>query len=200
MTLATYQELLDALADWSNRDDLGPRLASFVALCESKLNRTLRVARMESVATLAVPAGAAQVALPDDCLELRSVRLAQPVDLPLRQGSIEWPPAAAALPSAFAVIGGALRLLPAAAQAASLQLVYYAALPPLEIAGSNWLLTRHPDVYLYGALSEAQGYVLDEARLVLWQSLYEAALDQVGAEDRHARWSGSSLAPLPAGP
>lgn len=53
---------------------------------------------------------------------------------------------------------------------------------------SNWLLTAHPDAYLYGALLEAAPYLLDDSRLSMWA----AALEKVLAEIRHPD-SGSNF-------
>ena len=46
---------------------------------------------------------------------------------------------------------------------------------------TNWLLTAHPDAYLYGSLLEAAPYLMDDARLAMWAT----ALERVLAEIRH---------------
>lgn len=54
---------------------------------------------------------------------------------------------------------------------------------------TNWLLTAHPDAYLYGALLEAAPYLLDDSRLAMWAT----ALEKVLGEIRHPD-SSSTLA------
>lgn len=44
---------------------------------------------------------------------------------------------------------------------------------------TNWLLTNYPDVYLYGALSEAEGFLRNDPRIQLWQSMFYQALDDL---------------------
>lgn len=41
---------------------------------------------------------------------------------------------------------------------------------------SNWILSSHPDVYLYGALVEASPYLSDDARVAVWGQLYATAV------------------------
>jgi len=48
---------------------------------------------------------------------------------------------------------------------------------------TNWVLTNHPDVYLFGALAEASPYLGNDERSVLWQAKYEAALSEVRRPD-----------------
>lgn len=200
MGLATFAELTAAVADWINRDDLGSRLGSFVALCESKINRTLRVGQMEREAVLSPISEQSIFNLPGDFLELRNVRMSGAGGRVLGVMSLESVPVTRrAVPVGYAIVGNRLKLLPQGTDlgTATIDISYYGALPSLEISGTNWLLSRHPDVYLYGTLLEAQGYILNADKLSLWRSLYEEALDAVADEDRHARWSGASLAPDP---
>ena len=44
---------------------------------------------------------------------------------------------------------------------------------------SNWMLQNHPDVYLYGALLEAQPYLMDDARIPVWAQIFERVVSEV---------------------
>lgn len=197
MALEHFTELVAAISDWINRDDLVTRVPTFIALCESKLNRSLRVRQMEASTALILPAGELGSSLPDDLLELRTVRLVEPLGRPLRLISPEQPSGLGGEPRGFVLFGSRLKLLPSPQQSTELSLSYYAQIPPLESAGENWLLKRHPDLYLYGALLEAEAFVVNPEKISLWRSLFNEVLDAVSGEDRHVRWSGSSLAPSP---
>ena len=48
MAITNYTELQSALADYLIRSDLTARIPDFIALCEGRLNRTLRVRDMET--------------------------------------------------------------------------------------------------------------------------------------------------------
>jgi len=54
---------------------------------------------------------------------------------------------------------------------------------------TNWVLTNHPDVYLFGALAEASPYLGNDERSVLWQTKYEAAFAEVRRPDADSNLS-----------
>jgi len=64
MGLSTYGQLKAAIADWMERSDLTERTGDFVALAESRLNRTLRARCLESDQILAATPGSRSVSLP----------------------------------------------------------------------------------------------------------------------------------------
>jgi hypothetical protein len=54
---------------------------------------------------------------------------------------------------------------------------------PVTDSDTNWLLTQHPDLYLYAALVESAPYLKDDERIALWR----AELDRRIAEVRRGR-------------
>jgi hypothetical protein len=75
----------------------------------------------------------------------------------------------------------------------SLELLYQSGVPPLASAdGTNWLLSNHPDAYLFGTLAEAELYIGHDERAPLWLQRREAAFASIEQADRKARW-GSPL-------
>jgi len=52
---------------------------------------------------------------------------------------------------------------------------------------TNWLLTNHPGVYLYGSLIEAEPYLVNDTRIKLWASLYKDAWEGVDDSDQRNR-------------
>ena len=70
MSITTYSELQQAIADWLERADLTARIPDFIALFEATANRRLRLRQQEAVASLTPSAGAA--ALPADFLGARA--------------------------------------------------------------------------------------------------------------------------------
>ena len=76
---------------------------------------------------------------------------------------------------------------------------YFQKIPALSTeTTSNWLLDRHPDVYLYGSLVEAQPYLHNDKRVVLWKALFTEAVEQLISEDHKKRWGGSQMRVRPA--
>jgi hypothetical protein len=50
----------------------------------------------------------------------------------------------------------------------------------------NSFLTSYPDVYLYGALIEAESYLKDDARIPLWASMYDSSVASVRIPDTNS--------------
>lgn len=72
---------------------------------------------------------------------------------------------------------------------------YYSRLQVLSATvTTNWILEDYPDLYLYGSLLQATAYIGDDARLGLWKTAYDAALDACMASGKRARNSGPNLA------
>jgi hypothetical protein len=51
MSLATYDDLKLAAANWLNREDLTGAIPDYITLAEARINDRLRVAQMETTAT-----------------------------------------------------------------------------------------------------------------------------------------------------
>lgn len=68
---------------------------------------------------------------------------------------------------------------------------YYAKLPTLSCSPTacNWLLSRYPDVYLYGVALQAAKYLRDMDLAAVTASLYGDALKLLQIDDDRARWS-----------
>jgi hypothetical protein len=75
-----------------------------------------------------------------------------------------------------------------------IELTYYAEIPALsDSSTTNWLLTRWPDLYLYGSLMHAAPYLKEDERVTVWAGLHDRALEEIRMEDHKAQWSGSTL-------
>jgi hypothetical protein len=115
MAITNYTELQAALADYLIRSDLTVRIPDFIALCEGRLNRTLRVRDMETSFGLVMAAGSG--ALPGDYLEWISAQWIGPRTADLRYvepNSEEWQRRyrPSGDPAMFTILAGALKLRP----------------------------------------------------------------------------------------
>ena len=73
-------------------------------------------------------------------------------------------------------------------------LMYYAKIPTLSDSNeTNWLLTHHPDIYLYGALLHSAPYLKEDERAQTWAALYTAAVMRVNNASSKSTTSGSGL-------
>lgn len=194
--IVTYSGLVSTLGDWLNRGDTDytTQIPTFVALLEAKLNRTLRVIDMEeTVALVADPAAD----LPTDFLAVRSLRITDGGEL---EGTSlralhEAYEDVTGTPAMFAIADGEIHLGPAPADEEDLTLVYFQAIPALSADNeTNWLITNHPDIYLFGSLTMAEAFLWNDERIPLWKSALEEALDELrkhGIKKAH----GGSLVP-----
>jgi len=180
-----YSGLQDAVASWLNRDDveLLERIPDFIALAEVRIGREMR--RRTIVSPFTVASGATSSTLPEDCGELRYIRhasairngaikLATPVGLDQYRELCSGPPEAAA------VVNGNLLWNRQTDGSYDLELVYFAALTPLsDDAPTNGDLSDAPDIYLFGALSEAAPFLEHDERIATWEQKYQNALSLV---------------------
>jgi hypothetical protein len=198
MTITNYGTLKTAIADTLNRQDLTSVIPQFVSLAQAQFNRKIRSHRQITRGSLTIDAQFE--ALPADWLEtIRITMDANPIrvltqismdDLTRYRTAIDNTTDA---PVYFAHNGIDIELFPTPSTSYTAEISYYARLTALSADGdTNWLLTNHPDVYLYGSLVHTAPYLKDDTRIVLWSGLLDQALDQIEDESTAARF-GSPL-------
>lgn len=207
MAITTYAELQTAAANWLGRADLTSRIPEFIVLFEAKFNRTMRVLEQEKRnATFSITGE--YVAVPTDFIELRSMHLTTDPKRPLRlmppDTQVDAYNSGTGIPIFVSVTGHttidgtkAFRFAPVPDATYTAVLTYYARLSALSGA-VNWLLTNHPDVYLYGTLLEASAFVQDDPRLPIWKTAYDEALGSLKYADNRSRWGAGGMTIRPA--
>lgn len=188
MPLSTYADLQAAIASWLARDDLGAAIPDFIAVFEAVANRRLRVLQMEHSVALTPTGGSA--ALPADYLAWRRVTGARGRELDYAHPSwlqAVYPEAEQGPARAFSVEGTNLILRPVDAGAVALS--YYRKIPPLA-GGANWLFGAHPDLYLFGALAEAQAFMADGEKAAFWKTRRDELFAEVEALAQKSRGPG----------
>jgi hypothetical protein len=189
MTIATYSDLQAAVGSWIARGDLAANIPDFIALFESAANRRLRLRQQESTATLTPSSGVA--ALPADYLAWRRVTWTGqfPRELEYVHPSYLhalYPTLPAGVPRLFTIEGGNLAVAPTSDTVLTFD--YFQRIPPLSATNaSNWLLSVAPDLYLFGALAEAHGFVKDAESLALWKARRDELLDEIDRLDVKTR-------------
>jgi len=202
MALATYSNLTTALADWLVRSDLSSgQIQDLVSLCESRLNKVVRHRRMVTTATLSLSAGTATVAAPSDYLEARTLILESSPDIVLRYMTPETlagysREGTTGKPEFYTLVGDNFKVGKTPDANYSVTLEYYAALD-LVTDETNWLLTNYPDVYLYGALCEAEPFVLNDNRMPLWKAKFDEGIAELNADGDRSEVGAGSIAARP---
>lgn len=192
LSVTTYATLLTTLASYAARDDLTTLgfwpLA--VQLCEAKANRSLRSKEMEQRSTASVDMNSSEpefVSLPSDYQSMRRVRLSgvagKPALVYMAPEKLDEKRFANAnvisQPQNFTIIGDEMELWPTPDSAYVIEMTYRKNIPALATNSSNWLLTNHPDFYLYGSLLEAEPYMKNDARIQLWGQLYSNVIADI---------------------
>ncbi len=127
--------------------------------------------------------------LPTDFIEMRSVKDSQ--GRVLSVGSLNALTALynnrAGVPTEFAVVGSTFKVKPIAA--ATFDIVYYQDIPSLAANGTNWLLTRAPDVYLYATAIEVSAWAGNAEAFQAVDNLLQTAISQLIIDDERGRFS-----------
>lgn len=197
MALDTFSGLKTSIANFLNREDLTSVIPDFITLAEAQINRRLvkEGPVREMLTMVAFPVDAEFENVPADFHAAKAVFLA-PNYLPLQFISPEEMvarktayPNASGDPQAFSVVGSQLQFWPwAAGTFADAELTYWAKVPALtDAAPTNWLLTNHPDIYLYTSLIQSAPYLSENARIQVWGVLASTALDDLIGADKVSR-------------
>jgi hypothetical protein len=200
MALNSYSALKASIADWLNRDDLTATIPDFISLAEAQLERRLPVQKRTQRSTATIDTQFS--ALPSDFVSAKSLVLTstapvQPLTF-LTEDEMDSKKSvyqATGRPLFFALIGSQIEVLPIPDTGYTAELTYVATLAKLSDANtSNWLLERHPDVYLYGALLQAAPYLRDDERVAIWTPLYGQAIEDMILQNERAAFSQGRMA------
>lgn len=93
----------------------------------------------------------------------------------------------------YTIVGDELRVGPGASAADDLDIVYYTAIPNLVANATNWLCTKYPHAYLYGALRHLAVYTGMDSRVAFFQSAFIAALAGIHSSEKSTEFSGTAL-------
>ena len=195
MAISTYAELKTAIAGWLDREDLTNIIPDFIALTESRQRRDFKIRRMETRVTASTVADTEYYSLPDNYVAMRNIQLNTDPKTSLEYLTPEIMDrvrggSSTGKPKAYSIIGNNFQLRPIPDSVYEIEMLYYKYFTPLSDSNTtNDMLTYHPDIYLYGALVEAEPYLQNDKRLQTWASLYDRAkkdLIETNERDRHS--------------
>jgi len=198
MSISTYAELKTAIANFLARDDLTDQIPNFIQLAESRMNRELETREQQKRVTATLTSGDEYIALPTDLREIREVKLNtspitvltyySPVGLDQSYGTTST-----GKPSGYSVVGKELKLRPVPDSSYTAEIIYIGDLNSLSDSATTTLFSRSPDLYLYGALTEAYTYLLDEQRASVYDSKFTRALEEVKVDEQRSQYGSGSL-------
>lgn len=198
--ISNYSELQTAIKNWSKRSDLDSLIPDFIRLSELRVNRNLRIRKMETRVQTSTVANQAYYGLPDQFLQMRSFKLnTSPLtDLdyltPERMDTV-WAGSQTGQPKAYTIVGDEIRLGPTPDSANyTMEMLFWK--KPTALSDSNttnFMLTANPDALLYGALIELCSYSENDKGVIKWTQLFNESITAVQTEDDRDRASGGAL-------
>lgn len=193
VAISNYSELKTAIANWLDHSLFTARIPEFIALFEAAANRRLRVRQMETSIDLTPSSGSA--AVPTDYLAWRRVTWtgAPRVELQYVHPSYlqaAYPSSPADVPRIFTIEGATLKVRPV--DDTALEFDYFQRVPALsDSATTNWLLSAHPDLYLFGSLVEAEMFGVNDERASLWKARRDEIFDEIEKLSNKTRGAGA---------
>lgn len=195
----SYADLQVTIANYLARTDLTAMIPTFIQLAETRLQRELRLRTMLKVATTETTASDSTVELPQDFLEMRDLHInATPIyvlkyDTPnvFYRNTFST---VTGRPTNYTTLAQEFQLAPIPDTNYTLQMLYYAAPDYLSTTNtSNVFLANCPDLLLYGALAEAEPYIMNDERITTWANLYQRGKDALSISDDQGEYAGSPL-------
>jgi hypothetical protein len=192
----TYAGLQTEAASYLGRADLTAIIPTFIALAEAKFNRTLRTRDMITK-DAAFSITGEYVAVPTGFLEAKAFMLnaspRQELTFMPDDTQVDMYPTSNESPLFYSIVGSNFRFAPVPSTTVTATLTYYKAITALATTSPNWLLTSHPDIYLYGTLMEAAPYLHDDNRIGLWAAGLRECVSQLRTQDARSNTANGMM-------
>lgn len=201
MALDSYTTLQAAIADWLNRGDLTATIPDYIRLVEAELGRILKGRPMTTELPVVFDT-TGRLALPSDFVRCTSLTLETdlygwPVEFKPYQYVVQKQAQLITGPPRYAAVVGTdivIAPTPDSDTQYTGNLIYDATLTPLSVsATTNWVLTDHPDAYLFGSLYQAAPYLNNDERIPVWEARYYKALDQIRELTQQSEYGGTPI-------
>ena len=198
MAITSYADLQTSIANFLARDDLTAQIPNFIQLAEARINRELETREQEKRVQATLVSGDEYIALPTDLREVREVKLntspltvlsyASPTGLDTQYSSNGQ-----GKPQGYSIVGKEMKIRPIPDSGYTMEIVYIGDVDALSAVSTPILFTRSPDLYLYGALTEAYVYLLDEQRAAQYDEKFTRAINEVRMDEERSHYGTGPL-------
>ena len=188
MALSNYTDLQTSIAAWLHRSDLTATIPDFISLAESRINAALTLRVMETETSLATVFGQNYAAMPSRMVEAicAFITISGIQTLMTRVDPAEIPAGNVnGMPQYWATDGDTIKFDCHLDNTYTITLRYKQGFA-LASTSTNWLMTKHPRVYLYGAQAEASLYTRDQAGMAMFESAFQQALADANRAENYA--------------
>ena len=199
MAFTSYSTLKTKIGQYLARTDLDAQIPDFIRLAEERLRRDLRIRQMLKVATATTTADDSTVSLPADFLAMKDLHIdGNPVRVLQFQNTSNFfrnsRSSDKGVPTMYTLLGSEFQFAPYPDSEYTLRMVYYYKPDLLSDSNpSNLFLANCPDLLLYGALAEAEPYLMNDERINTWASLYDRGLASLRASDDDSEYPSSPM-------
>lgn len=199
MGITNYSDLKDTIASYLARSDLTNQIPDFIRLAEIRLRRELRIRQMLKSSVTNTTGGDQTISLPIDFLQLRDLFV---VTNPIRDLEYVTPSVfsrngrvtESGLPVYYTIIANEFKFAPVPDSDYTVRMLYYYAPEYLtDTNPSNTFLAVCPDLLLYGALVEAEGYLMNDPRIQVWAGMYDRGVASLSSADDSSEHSAVPL-------
>ena len=198
MAITSYADLQTSIANFLARDDLTAQIPNFIQLAEARINRELETREQEKRVQATLVAGDEYIALPTDLREVREVKLntspltvlsyASPTGLDTQYSSNGQ-----GKPQGYSIVGKEMKVRPVPDSGYTMEIIYIGNVDTLSDVSTPTLFIRSPDLYLYGALTEAYVYLLDEQRAAQYDEKFTRAINEVRMDEERSHYGTGPL-------
>lgn len=198
MAIASYADLQTTIANFLARSDLTAQIPDFIQLAEARINRELETREQEKRVQATLVPGDEYIALPTDLREVREVKLLTSPLTVLNYMSPtgldnEYSSNGLSKPRGYSIAGKEMKLRPVPDSAYVAEIMYIGNVDALSAVSTPTLFFRSPDIYLYGALTEAYVYLLDETRAAQYDEKFTRAINEVRMDEERSHYGTGPL-------
>jgi len=197
--ISDYTSLISQVINWIENDLVTTAIAQdLIQLGESRIYKEVRTSGMEATLSVTIAGGVA--ALPADFIELKSVRIAGSPDKPLgiigdEQMYREYPTRSSSNKPDFAAVEASNLIFgPYPDSAYTVKGIYYKRLIALSASNTtNYFTGDGADALFFASLAEAEPFLKNDQRLVIWEAKYRDATNRINKEEKRRRFRGGPL-------
>ena len=200
MAITTYGELKAAVKSWLDRSDLDSRIEDFIRLGQSRVYRKLRSPMNEKIVNYTDADdgfGADYIEVPNDFLEAVTLSFDGKILTRITSQAYLQKVSAddsAREPTFLARAGGRFYFYPAPqSEDPTVTLHYWYSNPYFDDdLDADDVLLNSPGLFLFSALMEAKGFLMDDERVPAWEARYQTEIGEVNEQAETSDTSGGT--------
>ena len=105
-----------------------------------------------------------------------------------------WGGSTLGIPKFYTILANEVSFGPIPASVMEVEMLFYKNFTNLSsTVATNWLIINAPDAYLYGAMVQAEPFIMNDERVAIWGAFLNKAIQELQEQDNKDRHSGSAL-------